>query len=348
MRRAAVAAALVALALPAAAAGRTALLPSPTTPLDTKLPLGASSAGVPPLLPTNARVSSRQIVSVDVLTDGTVVAVRVRHVLTLRGTGDFFFQVPAPARDARAAPGSQGEPGLRQGAVLWQGFANRRRVLAADIELDPAAAAPALPLQLELRDGMLVLRNATAVRARGFSAATPPAQIRRVLAGIARHPTEQPSVQISGPVRGRSVVVDAPLRVVGSVGENRFERVLGGPASTTARIPAREGSRVRLVADPVRLVPETRPPRSATGSELLFLATKGLLRLARTFQYNSFLAGPGVGGPPRTTYLYRTVTPPPSAQPPASDASRGLLLVLLLGGAVIVASGGLVVAWAHS
>ncbi|HVD25926.1 MAG TPA: hypothetical protein VNB86_08020 [Gaiellaceae bacterium] len=346
--RAAVAVALIALALPATAAARTALLPSPTTPLDTKLPLGASAAGVPPLLPANARVSSRQIVSVDVLADGTVVAVRVRHVLTLLGTGDFFFQVPAPARDARAAPGSQGEPGLRQGAVLWQGFANRRRVLAADMELDPAAAAPALPLRLELRDRVLVLRNATAVRARGFSAAARPAQIRRVLAGIARRPTEQPSVQLTGPVRGRSVVVDAPLRVVGSVGGSRFERLLGGPASTTARIPAREGARVRLVAEPVRLVPETRPPRSATGSELVFLATKGLLRLARTFQYNAFLAGPGVGAPPRTTYVYRTVTPRPSVQPPASDDDWGLPLALLLGAAIVVASGGLVVAWAHS
>ncbi|HXV02817.1 MAG TPA: hypothetical protein VFP24_04535 [Gaiellaceae bacterium] len=348
MRGAAVAVALVVLALPATAAGRTALLPSPTTPLDTKLPLGASSAGAPPLLPVNARVSNRQVVFVDVLADGTVVGVRVRQVLTLRGTGDFFFQVAAPAKDVRAAPGSQGEPGLRQGAVLWQGFANRRRVLAADVELDPAAVAGVLPLRLELRDGVLVLRNTTAVRARGFSAAARPAQIRRVLAGIARHPAEQPSVAISGPVRGRSVVVDAPLRVVGAVGSRRFQRVLGGPARATARIPAGEGSRVRLVAEPIRLAPETRPPRSASGSELVFLATKALLRLARTYQYNSFLAGPGVGAPPRTTYVYRTVAPKPSLQPAKSDDDWSLPLALLLGALAVVASGGLVVAWAHS
>jgi hypothetical protein len=339
--------ALVALALPATAAGRTALLPSPTTPLDTRLPLGASATGAPPLLPVNARVSNRQVVFVDVLTDGTVVGVRVRQVLTLRGTGDFFFQVAAPAKDVRAAPGSQGEPGLRQGAILWQGFANRRRVLAADIELDPAAVAAVLPLRLELRDGVLVLRNATAVRARGFSAAARQAQIRRVLAGITRHPAEQPSVAISGPVRGRSVVVDAPLRVEGSVGGRRFQRVLGGPARATARIPAGEGSRARLAAEPIRLAPET-PPRSASGSELVFLATKALLRLARTYQYNSFLAGPGIGAPPRTTYVYRTVTPKPSVQPAKSDDDWSLPLALLLGALAVVASGGLVVAWAHS
>jgi hypothetical protein len=348
VRPAAVVAALVALVAPAAAAGRTALLPSPTTPLDTKLPVGASATGTPPLLPTNARVSNRQVVFVDVLRDGTIVGVRVRQVLTLRGTGDFFFQVPAPAKDARAAPGSEGEPGLRQGAVLWQGFANRRRVLAADIELDPAAVAAVLPLRLELLDGVLVLRNATAVRARGFSAAARPPQLRRVLARIPHHPEEQPTVTITGPVVGRSVVVDAPLRVVGSVDGERFVRVLGGPRSATARIPAREGSKVRVAAQPVRLLPETRPPRSASGSELVFLATKALLRLARTFQYNSFLAGPGVGAPPRTTYVYRTVTPKPSVQPPTSDDDWSLVLGLLLAAGAVVASGGLVVAWAHS
>jgi hypothetical protein len=349
VRRVAVVAALAALAVPASAAGRTALLPSPTTPLDTKLPLGASAAGVPPLLPVNAKVSSRQVVFVDVLPDGRVVGVRVRHVLTLRGTGDFFFQVPAPVKDVRAAPGSQGEPGLRQGAILWQGFANRRRVLAADAELDPAAVATILPLRLQLRDGTLVLRNATAVRARGFSAAARPAEVRRVLAGIARHPAEQPSVEISGPVRGRSVVVDTPLRVVGSVrGGRSFGRVLGGPAPPIARIPIGKGSKVKLVAEPVQLVPEARLPRSATGTELVFLATKALLRLARTYQYDSFLSSPGARTPPRTTYVYRIVTPQPTVIPAEADDDQSLVVALLLGGVAILASGGLVVAWAHS
>jgi hypothetical protein len=349
VRRAAVVATLAALAVPATAAARPALLPSPTTPLDTKLPLGASASGVPPLLPVNARVSTRQTVFVDVLPDGTVVGVRVRDVLTLRGTGDFFFQVPAPVKDVRAAPGSQGEPGLRQGAILWQGFANRRRTLAADAELDPAAVAPFLPLRLQLRDGTLVLRNATAVRARGFSAAARPAQLRRVLARIPRRPLEQPSVDISGPVRGRTVVVDAPLRVVGSVrGGMSFHRVLGGPAPSTARIPGVESSRVRLVAEPVRLVPEARPPRTATGGELVFLATRALLRLARTFQYDSFLSSPGTGAPPQTRYVYRTVTPTTAVTPAESGDGRSLPVVLLLAAIAIVASGGLVVAWAHS
>jgi hypothetical protein len=346
--RLAVALVVAGLALPGGAAARPALLPSPTTPLDTRLPLGGGSVGTPPLLPVNARVANRQIVFVDVLPDGTVVAVRVRQVLTLRGTGDFFFQVPAPARDAHAAPGSEGEPGLRQGAVLWQGFANRRRVLGADIELDPASVAAVLPLRLELRDGVLTVRNVTAVRARGFSAAARPAQLRRVLGRIPHQPEEQPTVAITGPVVGRSVVVDAPLRVMGSVGGRRFARILGGPATASARIPAGEGSKVRVVGEPVRLLAEAQPSRNATGSELVFLATKALLRLARTSQYNSFLAGPGVGPPPRTTYVYRTVAPKPAAQPPASADDWSLVLGLLLAAGAVLASGGLVVAWAHS
>jgi hypothetical protein len=301
----------------------------------------------------NARVSSRQIVFVDVLADGTVERVRVQQVLTLRCTGDFFFQVPAPVRDVRAGPGSQGEPGLREGAILWQGFANRRRVLAADAELDPAVVAPLLPLRLELRDGLLVLRNVTAVRARGFSAAAPRSAARRVLAGIARHPTEQPSVEITGPVTGRNVLVEAPLQVVGAVrregqGERPFRRLLGGPAPLTAQVPVGEGAQVSLAARPVRLVPETVPRPDATGAELVFLSTKALLRLARVWQYNSFLGSPGIGPLPTTSYTYRVVAPTAAAAPVEPSRDWTLPAALLLGLGAVLASGGLVVAWAHS
>jgi hypothetical protein len=143
--------------------------------------------------------------------------------------------------------------------------------------------------------------------------------------------------------------VDAPLRVVGSVrGGRSFDRFLGGPAPPTARIPIGKGSKVRLVAEPVQLVPEARLPRSATGAELVFLATKTLLRLARTYQYDSFLSSPGARTPPRTTYVYRTVTPRPTVIPAESDDDQGLVVALLLGAVAVLASGGLVVAWAHS
>jgi hypothetical protein len=346
-RRAWLAAGLVVLALPPPAAARTALLPSPTTPLDTKVPLGAASAVAPPLLPANARLASRQVVHVDVRPDGDVVRVRVVQTLTLRGTGDFFFQVQAPLRDVRATPSSQAEPGLRPTAILWQGFSNGQRVLGADAELDPVAAAAALPLRVERRGGVLVLRNATGIRARGFAAAADAAELRRVLRAIARNPFTPRSIEIRGPVTGRNVVVEAPLRVRG-VDPRRFERIVGGTAPSSARVAIGAGTRVEVVAEPVPLVPEGRRERgSAAAPELVFLATRALLRLARVHQYGSFLANPDPAGPASTVYRYRIVAATEVA-PRAREQKDGLPLGLLFGGLAILASGGLVVLWARS
>jgi hypothetical protein len=352
--RLALAVGLVALVAPGAAAARTALLPSPTTPLDTKLPLGAAaSATAPPLVPANAPVENRQVVFVDVRPDGTVLRVRVRQVLTLRGTGDFFFQVPAPVKDVHAAPGSQGEPGLRQNAILWQGFSNRRRVLAADVELDPAAAAVALPLAIERRDGKLLLRNVTAVRARGFAAAADPVAIRRTLAAIGRHPPEPRTIEIHGPVEGRNVVVEAPLHVLGSVRSpdnvgRPLNLALGGFAPQQLALAASEGSKLNLEVTPVLALPELRPaPPGTPAPELVLRASTAMLRVARVHQYRGFLSAPGVG-PTSTVYRYRTVAAQPAAQEGGASGDGKLPLVLLLAGAAVLASGGLVVAWAHS
>ena len=231
-------AALVTLTAAGTAAARPALLPSPTAPLDGTVPVGGPVPREPFVLPRRARVASRQQVAVDVLNDGTVVGVRVVQRLTLTGTGDFSFQIPAPLLDVRAGAGSQGEPGFRQTAIIWQGFANRRRVLEADARLVPRAAARALPLELELRatvDGRplergerrsgrlllsLHLRNTTAVQGLAFTAA---ARREAVLPTLARIEAEasrgpsQPTVDVQGPISGRQVLVDAPLLVSGEV-----------------------------------------------------------------------------------------------------------------------------------
>jgi hypothetical protein len=345
-----------ALAVAGPAAGAIALLPSPTTPIDTKLPLGSAVVTVPPLLPLNARVANRVAVSVGVLQAGTVTGVRALQRLTLRGTGDFFFQVPAPLRDVRAGPGSQSEPGFRRNAILWQGFLNRRRILSADAELVAREVAGALPLRVELTDGALRLRNLTAVRARAFSAQAQPAAVRRVLAGIAADPQLQPSVKIQGAVTGRSVVVEAPLRVRGVVRSGdrvvrRFARVLGGPAPPTATIPlgAIEDPQVDLTAEPVPLVPELRsPPEGASGPELVLLATTSLLRLARAHQYDMFLASPDSQGPTQTVYRYRTVSPAAAIPASSDEEGSGLPLTLVLVAGALLATSGLVVLWARS
>jgi hypothetical protein len=345
-----------ALAVAGSAEGANALLPSPTTPIDTKLPLGAARVAVPPLLPTNARVANRVVVSVGVLPDGSVTGVRAIQRLTLLGTGDFFFQVPAPVRDVQAGPGSQGEPGFRRNAILWQGFANQRRILSADAQLVVREVRGALPLRVDVAGGALRLANETAVPARAFSAQARPVAVRRTLRQIAADPLFQPSVEVQGAVTGRQVVVDAPLRIRGTVRSGgrivrRFERVLGGPAPAGAVIPLGGADRpqVELTAEPVPLVPEAeRPPAGATGRELLLLATTSLLRLARVHQYDQFLANPQPTGPTQTVYTYRTVTAAAAAPAVPEDDEGSLVLPIVLVAAAVLVGGGLVVLWAHA
>jgi hypothetical protein len=230
-----------AISWPAAAASRPLLLPSPVTALDTKVPLRTNAPRTQLQLPVNARLDSRERVLVRTLSDGGVVGIRVVQRLTLRGTGDYFLSVPAPLLDVRAGPGSQAEPGFRRTGILWQGFSNRRRVLAADAEVDPGRAAAALPLRVELTatvDGNelgrgerhtgrlrleLRLRNTTAVRVQAASArAASPREVRRLTARIVseirkREIPEQPAPEVVGPITTRTVVVDAPLVVSGEL-----------------------------------------------------------------------------------------------------------------------------------
>jgi hypothetical protein len=222
---------------PASAAPAPLLLPSPVQPLDAKVPLRTDATRNQLQLPLNARLDSRERVVVRTIPAGRVLAVRVVQRLSLTGTGDYFLSVPAPLLDVRAAPGSQAEPGFRRSGIVWQGFANRGRVLVADASLDPGLAAEALPLQVELsasvdgrvlgrnerRSGRLrvelTLRNTTAVRLPTASArAARPRELRRLVSEVrgGRIP-EQPEVDVLGPVRKRRVLVDAPLAVSGEL-----------------------------------------------------------------------------------------------------------------------------------
>jgi hypothetical protein len=368
--RALVALVVAALAAPGAAlAARPtgALLPSPTAPLDTRVPLTARAAVavLPTRMPPGVQVTNEQEVLVDLAHDGRVVRVRVRQRLTLSGVGDYFFQVPAPVRDVRALPESQGEPGLRQGAVLWQGFSPGERVLAAEIELDPRAAARALPLAVR-RDGRrLVLRNTTRVQGVAFAAAARRSvllpvirRIRSQAAGGDR--VGQPSVLVDGPTSGRRLPVEAPLGVRGTAladggAVRRFRLLLGGPAPSTAAVAIPAAGDFTLVVTPERRLPELdRVPVDATGGELLQLAQAALLRLARVHQYNTFVSPTaGEGFTPENAevsavYRYRTVaaTAAPAVAEEGDDGTDAGLLVLLAGASLFLL-GGCLVAWAH-
>jgi hypothetical protein len=367
VRLALVALAVVALAVPGAAhAARSqgALLPSPTAPLDTRVPVTARVPVLPTRMPPGVQVANEQEVLVDIAPDGRVVRVRVRQRLTLSGLGDYFFQVAAPVRDVRSLPGSQAEPGLRRGAVLWQGFSPGERVLAAELELDARAAARALPLVVRRESGGLVLRNTTRVQGVAFAA---PAR-RGVLVPVLRRirneaalggAVGQPSVVVDGPTTGRRLAVEAPLEVRGRAraGEavQRFRLLLGGPAPSTAAIPIPAGAGFTLVVTPERRLPELkRIPADATGGELLLLAQAALLRLARVHQFDMYVsptAGEGFApteSEASAVYRYRSVAG--SAAPAVADEQddgAGIELAVLIVGASILLLGGCVVAWAH-
>lgn len=349
--------AFIALWSAGVASAGTVLLPSPTQPLGSQPPLRSDAPAVPVQLPRPPRIDNRQHVLVGVAESGAVAAVRVRQRLTLRGLGDFFFQVPAPVRDVRALPESQSEPGLRRSAILWQGFSPGRRVLAAELELEPSGAAPALPLRLVRHRSGITLRNTTSVEAEGFVGRVKPSLMRRVLARLDAQaagppPAVAPAVQVEGRTRRRLLRVDAPLRIRGTVEHagrvlRRIRLVLGGPEAAEATIPAPKGAEVTITAEPVPLVGDlVRPTHRATAEELLLRAERALLRLARVNQHRSFLASP-VAGTAAAVYRFRTVGDPAAVPTPERDSDTGLVLVLALGAGAIVALAGAVVAWAH-
>ena len=338
------------------AAASPVLLPSPTNALDSQVPLRAATPAVPVQLPQPARVANSQSVLVDVADSGAVMRVRVRQRLMLTGLGDFFFQIPAPLRDVRALPRSQSEPGLRRNAILWQGFVRGRRILAAEIELEPRAAIRALPLRVERSAAGITIRNATSTEAPGFVAQVRRSLMLRVLARIVGQAAQgrladAPAIDVEGPTTGRRLRVDAPLRIRARVEQGgsvrRIRLVLGGPRPSQTTIEAPPGTILTLVAEPTPLLTDlARPAENATAEELLLLAERALFRLARVNQYRSFLASPAPGRA-HTVYRFQTVSRPAPPQTERENDRGGVMLVLALGVGGVLALGGAVVAWAH-
>jgi hypothetical protein len=348
---------VIALWTAGAATASTFQLPSPTKPLDSRVPLGAATPAGPAQLPRSARAANNQTVLVDVAESGAVTRVRVRQRLTLTGLGDFFFQIPAPVRDVRALPESQSEPGLRRNAVVWQGFSPGRRVLAAELELAPRAAAPALPLRVERLAGGFRLRNTTSVVAPGFAGDVQRPAVLPILSRITElaaggRPADTLAVVIEGPTTSRRLRIDAPLRILATVEQagrvlRRVRIVLGGPRPTQTTIQAPAGAELTLAAEPVPLPRDlVRARRNATGVELLLVAERALFRLARVSQYRSFLGSPA-RGTAHAVYRFRTVRPTAALPTPRRDDGDDLMLVIALCVGGIFALGGAVVVWAH-
>lgn len=345
-----------------------ATLPSPTAPVRASPPLRARQATVlERRFPR--RVNATELVRVSVDDEGRPVRVVALNTLTVTGTGDYSLAIPAPVEDVAAAPGSQSEPGLRTGAVLWQGFSTRRRVLAARITLRPGPAAAALPLRIVVRSGArteVELRNATAVTTTAPASPVPPTALAQALdfarIGLERRqPVTAQGVPVAGRLRTTKVTAAIRLRVRGVVrlagGAERLDELVGG---RPLRIAGRGALRDLYLT--VTVPPAARflsPPggeswqedagRELHGSRGTLLAVRRLLEAALANEFQAFLSNPDPAGTTRTTYAYRLVelTPAPPRQKDEGRSGGVWVPVAVAMGLIVAAVGGLVL-WAHS
>jgi hypothetical protein len=355
------------LAFPAgaAAAGRLALFPTPLTSVTSIPPFQPPATALPNVFRPPLAITD--VMEVGVGPDGTVVSVTANQRLVVKALGDYRLTVPAPAKDVVAGPGSESSPGLRQGAILWQGFASGHKVLAARATLDPRAAAPALPLRLEISGRSARIANVTGAQASTYTADGDRAQLVGILDSLRSHPDgrnlgQGAYVKVTGRTKPVRIEVSAPLRVTGRIGATKVSLVLGGDRPTTRTIDFSGTPSVSLHVKPVPPASFLRPPRGRTWAEALRLgalpdgrtlfaqAARTSLTLARFRQYQAPLANPDPLGTIAARYVYRSAAAPAPPAPPAQRGSAGMaawLLALIVAGSV-TAAGGLAVLWAHS
>jgi hypothetical protein len=238
---------LLAPATALAAGGAEIELPSSQAPTTLEPPFPQTGAITEPMRLPRGRIDSDERVVVLLGRDGQPVAVNVRQRLTITGRpGDYSFLVPGPISSARAAPGSAVPPGLRQDNVVWEGFSPGRRLLAADVQLRPQAAAVALPLGVSLTPSpaglVLRLQNTTAAPANAqvgpAHAAEVAAALDRIRAAVsAGRPVPQLAVTLTGAARSVRPTIEAPLRVRGTLTLPPGSQVTGvvGPARASDR-----------------------------------------------------------------------------------------------------------------
>ena len=288
--------------------------------------------------------------------------------IAINGKGDYSFVVPAPVEDVRAAAGSASEPGLRSGAVVWQGFSPGRRLLSAAVSLRTVAAASALPLRVEIEGPELRLVNTTSASATIVDANVRPVDIARALDAARAAlelgtPAPTRIVDAIGAVREGQMLARVPLQVRGAV---RFAKGPPRPLNEiVGQSPIRiagDGSLKALelsvsVPHPGSLL---RPPGArrwldlarsgglAGGRKGARLAVSRLLAAALALQFQEFLANPDQNGVTRTAYRYRLGERPQATAVKASGRSPGWPVAVAVALGLIAAAGGALVLWAHS
>lgn len=346
-------------------AGTLVALPSPFFPVRAAPPLRTAQATAETRFP--GRLSSNQVVRVSI--DATGRPFRVVDVdrLVVARKGDYSFGIASPAEDVRVAAGSASEPGLRTGAVLWQGFSPGRRVLAAEITLKPTAVT-ALPLRIDIAGSKVRLVNTTSASASAVDAAVPATQIARALDGArATLQTGAPSpptvLNAVGPVRHVHVVAQVPLRVRGTL------RFAGGSPRTLDTAVGKSPVTISGTGDLKALELSATPPEPAAllrpegasswlalartgrlprGRAVTRLAVDRLLATALLQQFQEFLANPDVSGVTRSSYRYLLAERPRSAAVHPHGSGRAWPVTLAVALGLVAAVTGALVLWAHS
>jgi hypothetical protein len=339
----------LALVLAGPAGATVGSLPSPTAPIRPEPPLQTPTS---PFSTTERRfpqrLDSKVIVRVGVDSSGKPVRMTALDRVVVHGTGDYSFSIPAPASAVTAGAGSASQPGLRSGAILWQGFSSNRRLLVAQVTLDPSRAAKALPIAVTIAQGDVRLRNVTATTAR---VTTGPASASAVSGAMASaraavrkgQLVSAPPIVFTGPTRIRPVEIRTRLRVTGFY---RFED--GGRRTVAAWLdaePLRLTGRGELRELALQVVPEDpATPLRETGR--MEVAARRLFESALADQYRSFLANPDPAGSTATTYRYRLAGAQAARETADSGGSQPWAAIIVAVAAVSAAAAG-VVLWAH-
>ncbi len=306
------------------------------------------------------RIDSDERIEVALAATGRPTSIAVVQRLLVGGVGDYVLAVPGPIADVQPAPGSDADPGLRSGAVLWQGFSPGGERLAARIELMPARAAPFLPVRVRVtRDGTSVqvrIENATAYAVDLPAGVGRPAELRAILAAVRGGSVGDVFAHLARPPGSRTVRIEAPLRVTGEVrvGSARapVAALLGAgrPLVQTVTLNGSGVPRVMLVVRPELPGRLYVLPPGLDGAQALNRTAETLARSARVHQYRLFLANPDAKGRADAVYVFRTAAARPAvaSSAPAADDGLGTLGYLLLGlGAAVALAGGAVL-WSRS
>lgn len=357
------AAAVLAAPSSAAASVQQVLLPGPTPYPTQSPPLVAGGAPPPASLPFAIRGRAVERVLAGVGPDGKLVSLRVLHQLVLTGKGDYLIVVGAPVEDVRAGAGSDSQPGLRTGQILWSGFSPGKKVLAADAQLRARAAGPFLPLRLRaVREGnrySLTVTNATTVSQIAYAGNGFPRQLAGLLdqtrrESLAGEQLTTVYASVDGLVRVRkdAARTSAPLRVEGSLrfpdapesasgGTVRgktvtFSAVLGDDSPLSLGVDVRGGGapRLHVAARPTKLVRALVPPggpswaaavrrRAIPADVLLRRLIDTRMQLVRSDQYQAFLSNPDPQGTNRTVYVYESAAAPRQRAAPTPEPGSG-------------------------